>query len=155
MQLIYSNTHGTDPEKRIIRPTCSMCYCGRGKVSDSERSAISNLIAMDVIERTRTEQAPVAVFPKREDVTLRFCNDYKAFDAVIARFLYPFSQVDKEVDPFKNLQVFSNMDVNINDWLIRVGHFHKYKNCSLQHGLQHYIRMLSGWERLAAFKYII
>lgn len=68
------------------------------------------MLAVNVIEPAQTQRALQAVFAPREEITSRFCVNYRKLSTVTARDSYPFTRMTKCIDSLGKALLFSILD---------------------------------------------
>jgi Reverse transcriptase (RNA-dependent DNA polymerase)/RNase H-like domain found in reverse transcriptase len=110
-------------EHRIITqggPTRQQPYRAGPRARESERIEVERMLAMDVIEPSISEwAAPVVLVPK-PDGSLRFCIDYRKFNSITERDVYPLPRMDDCLDSLGEEQVFSTLYANAGYWQVKV-----------------------------------
>lgn len=85
------------------------------------------MLSEEVIKAATTERASPIIFASKKDDSLRFCVDYRKFNAVTVRDSYPLQRMDDCIDSLGDTTKVSSLDANFGYWQIEIDEKNKKK----------------------------
>lgn len=109
------------------------------------------MIDENMIKATMSERASLVVFSTDKDGKLRFCIDYRKFNAMVVQNSHPFLRIDECFDSLGDATIFSTADCNNGYGQIEVPDADRDTTIfSSHHGFFRFIRMPFGLQKAPA-----
>ena len=107
------HTEGAQPVRQQVR---RISPTQRGEVKD----LLQGMMSQDVIQPSSSPWASPVVLVKKKNGSIRFCIDYRKFNAVTRKDAYPLPRVDDTLDTLAGSKWFSTVDMLSGYWQVEV-----------------------------------
>ena len=78
------------------------------------------MLEKDSIQTSNSPWASLIVLVQKKNGTLRFCVDYRRFNAITRKYAYPLPRVDNTLDTLAESQWFTTLDLISGYWQVEV-----------------------------------
>ncbi|OWY95251.1 Gag-pol fusion protein [Phytophthora megakarya] len=106
---------------------------------------VKTMLSAGVIEEGTGAWGFPVVLVKKKDGEMRFCVDYRAFNKIMRKDVYPLPRIDETLDALGGALLFTTLDLRAGYWQIRVAEQDKEKTAfTTKGGLYQFVRMPFG-----------
>lgn len=81
---------------------------------------IQEMLAQNVIRKSKSPWASPIVLVRKPDGSTRFCVDYRKLNAVTKRDVYPLPLIEETLDKMRGINYFSSLDLASGFWQVEI-----------------------------------